>query len=410
MFSSGQVDNQKLYDYLGVSKTASDSEIKKAYRKLAMKFHPDKCGGDKENEGKFKNISNAYDILKDKEKRQNYDRFGEEGIKGMGGGGDPFDIFNSFFGGGGSPFSGMGGSSFMGGGFRSRRRRGKDRVEEINVELEDIYNTINKKIDIKQKIICNDCKGSGANSPSDIETCGKCDGKGKVMRIVQIGPGMIQQSLSECDKCNGKGKSIKVKCKTCNGNKIVTKNKTISLPIHKGIKQGEKIRIPDLAHHDPECDEQGDLIIIVNIIKHERFTRKGHNLIYDKNILLSEALCGVKFIISHLDGREIMFTTEEIINPEQEYYVKDEGLPIDEFNSGDLIINFKIIFPDVLDNERKTYLKKILPVSTENIENKNIEVKIIENYGEKIDMEEVNLDEGEGNRGGGNEGVECVQQ
>ena len=133
MFSSGQVDNQKLYDYLGVSKTASDSEIKKAYRKLAMKFHPDKCGGDKESEAKFKNISNAYDILKDKEKRENYDRFGEEGIKGMGGGGDPFDIFNSFFGGGspfgggGSPF-GMGGSSFMGGGFRSRRRRGKDRV------------------------------------------------------------------------------------------------------------------------------------------------------------------------------------------------------------------------------------------------------------------------------------------
>jgi DnaJ homolog subfamily A member 2 len=407
MFSSGQVDNQKLYDYLGVSQTASDSEIKKAYRKLAMKFHPDKCGGDKESEGKFKNISHAYDILKDKEKKENYDRFGEEGIKGMGGGGDPFDIFNNFFGGGGSPF---GGSPFggMGGRFSNRQRRSKDRVEEINVELEDIYNTITKKLDIKQKILCLDCRGSGADSASDIETCGPCGGKGKVMRIVQIGPGMIQQSMSHCDKCNGRGKSIKVKCKGCNGIRIVTKTKTISLPIHKGIKQSEKIRIPDLAHHEPECDEQGDLIIIVNIVKHERFSRKGNNLIYNKNILLSEALCGVKFVISHLDGREIMFTTDEIINPEQEYYVRDEGLPIDEFNSGDLVINFKIVFPDVLDNERKTYLKKILPVSTENIENKNIEVKIIENYGEKIDMEEVNLEEGKGE--GGNEGVECVQQ
>ena len=370
-----------------------------------MKFHPDKCGGDKESEGKFKNISHAYDILKDKEKKENYDRFGEEGIKGMGGGGDPFDIFNSFFGGGGSPFSGMGG------GFSSsRRRRAKDRVEEINIEFEDIYNTITKKIDIKQKILCLDCRGSGANSSSDICSCDTCGGKGKVMRIFQIGPGMIQQSMSQCDKCNGRGKSIKVKCKGCNGSRIVTKNKTISLPVHKGIKQGEKIRIPDLAHHEPECDEQGDLILIVNIVKHERFSRKGNNLIYNKNILLSEALCGVKFVISHLDGREIMFTTDEIINPDQEYYVRDEGLPIDDFNNGDLIINFKIIFPDVLDNERKTYLKKILPVSTENIQNKNIEVKIIENYGEKIDMEEVNLDEGEGSRGGGNEGVECVQQ
>ena len=127
----------------------------------------------------------------------------------------------------------------------------------------------------------------------------------------------------------------------------------------------------------------------------------------NKNILLSEALCGVKFVISHLDGREIMFRTDEIINPNQEYYVRDEGLFIDEFNKGDLILNFNIIYPDILNDERKVYLKKILPVlEKENIGRENIEVKIIENSGEKIDMEEVNLDKDESN----NEGVECVQQ
>jgi DnaJ homolog subfamily A member 2 len=402
MFSSGQVDNQKLYDNLGVSKTATDIEIKKAYRKLAMKYHPDKCNGDKESESKFKNISHSYDILKDKSKRENYDRFGEEGIKGMGGGGDPFDIFNSFFRGGGSPFGNMGGFS--------RKRRAKDRVEEINIDLEDIYNNITKRIDIKQRVICLQCIGSGAENPSDIISCDKCGGKGKVMRIVQIGPGMIQQTMSNCEECNGQGKIIKVKCSECKGNKIINKNKTINLPIQKGVKQGEKIRVPDLAHHNPDCEEQGDLILIINIVKHDRFSRKGNDLIYDKNILLSEALCGIKFIISHLDGREILFKYEDIINPEQEYCVREEGLSIDDFNSGDMIINFKIIYPEKLDTERKLYLKKILPISDVVINNKNIETKDIENYGDKINMEEINLDKSKAEDNYENEGVECVQQ
>ena len=398
MFSSGKIDNEKLYNYLGVSKTATDSEIKKAYRKLAMKYHPDKCGGDKDKEAKFKNITNAYDVLKDSDKRNNYDRFGEEGVKGMGGG-DPFDVFSSFFGGGGSPFGG-GGNPF------SRKKRASDRIEEINIDLEDIYNNITKRLDIKQKVSCLDCSGTGAKDKKDIIICQKCNGKGKVMRIVQVGPGMISQSMSHCENCNGLGKIIKEKCSKCIGKRIILKTKTINLPIHKGIKQGEKIRIPDLAHQDPDCDDIGDLILVVNIIKHDRFERKGNNLILEKDILLSEALCGVKFVISHLDGREILFKTDEIIHPKQEYYVKDEGLSIDDFNRGDIIINFNIIFPDSLDNERKLYLNKILPVATNKILNENIETKNIENYGEKIDMEEVNL---EGNNQA-NEGVECVQQ
>ena len=170
-----------------------------------------------------------------------------------------------------------------------------------------------------------------------------------------------------------------------------------------------KKKIPDLAHQDPDNEEHGDLILVVNILKHERFNKNGNNLIMNKNVLLSEALCGLKFVISHLDGREILFRTDEIINPNQEYYVRDEGLFIDEFNKGDLIINFNIIYPDILSDERKLYLKKILPVlDNEEIGRDNIEVKIIENYGEKIDMEEVNLNNEKDDMN--NEGVECVQQ
>ena len=255
-----------------------------------MKYHPDKCNGDKDKENKFKNISHAYDVLKDKEKRQSYDRFGEEGLKGMGGGGDPFDIFSSFFGEGGGPF---GGNPFGGMGGFSRRSRAKDRVEEINIDLEDIYNCVSKKIDIKQKTTCLSCNGTGAKSKSDLIICSKCNGKGKIMKITQIGPGMMQQSVSDCYDCGGRGKIIKEKCPECKGQKLVIKNRTINLPIHKGIKQGEKIVIPDMAHHNPDCDEQGDLILVVNIVKHNRFDRKGNNLIMYKNILLSEALCGV---------------------------------------------------------------------------------------------------------------------
>ena len=413
MFShpSGNKDT-KLYDILGVQKTAGDSELKKAYRKLAMKYHPDKSNDSnrQENEAKFKEISNAYDILKDKEKRDLYDKFGEEGLKSMsGGGGNPFDIFENFFG-NSNPF----GSSFSFNSSRSnRRRRGQDRLEEIKIDLEDLYNNVVKKIDIKQKIVCLSCRGTGAHSKEDIIVCSNCNGQGKVMKIINIGPGMIQQTMSTCEKCRGKGKSIRKLCRECQGNRIVVKNKKIKLPIENGLKDGSKITIPELANHDPDCDIQGDLIIKIKFREHNFFKRKNNDLIFTKNILLSEALCGFKFVISHLDGRQILIKNEEIIKPNQEYCVVNEGLKIDEELRGNLIINFNIIFPDNLDSDRKKYLNKILPIrKSEPIKNENIETKFIECLGEKINMEEVDLNNSNKNedRYPEQEGIECAQQ
>ena len=441
MFSSGN-KSTKLYDILGVNSNASDSEIKKAYRKKAMKYHPDKSTpqNKESNEEKFKSISHAYDILKDSEKRSTYDKFGEDGLKGMGGfeGGDPFDIFQNFFSGGmgGSPFGFHTSSS------RTRRsRRAPDRIEEINIDLEDIFNGVTKKIDIKQKVRCLHCMGSGAQSENDIKTCNICQGKGKMMKIINIGPGMVQQSVTTCEKCNGTGKLILRKCLKCMGEKVQVKKKVINLPIEKNFRDGKQVVIPDLAHYEPDCEEQGNLVLIIRLIEHETFKLKDPNsydLCISKNILLSDALCGVNFKISHLDGKEVIFKSTEIIKPNMEYLVLDEGLYMDdEISRGNLIINFKIIFPNSLDNERKKYLSKLLPINKESqklLNNPlNHEVKYISCHGEKIDMEEVNLDgetdeereytngrkkrgyedrRGMGGMGGmgGTEGVECVQQ
>ena len=414
MFRNGPKDN-KLYDVLGVSRESTEDEIKKSYKKLAMKHHPDRNKENKDvNEKKFKEISHAYEILKDKDKRKMYNDLGEEGLKNMsGGGGNPHDIFANLFGGrGGGGFGGFGGFGGGGGGRATRVRRGRDRVEEIPIELEDLYNNSVKKIDIKQKVLCLDCSGSGAKDSSYIKECTGCGGKGMVMKIINLGPGIIQQATAMCDKCNGKGKKIdsQGKCVKCNGNKIVIKNKVINLPIEKGTKDKKKITIPDMAHHDPDVDEQGDLILILNILEHPKFKRNGYNLILERNILLSEALCGVKFKIFHLDGREILIKTDDIIRPNEEYLLSKEGLSKDNYNYGDLIVRFNIIFPESLNKERKHYISKILPIQNEEEEGTNkegIEVKFLENAGEKINMEEVNLDEQPNLQEGG---VECAQQ
>jgi DnaJ homolog subfamily A member 2 len=409
MFNKSQ-DN-KYYDILGLGREASDSEIKKQYRKLAMKHHPDKNPNNREeNEIKFKEISTAYEVLKDPEKRKLYNDLGEEGLNGMGGmgGGNPFDIFENIFGGGG--FGGMGGFGGRSSNFRQRRtRRGKDRVEEIPIELEDLYNCNVKKIEIKQKVCCLDCSGKGVTNSSFIKECSSCGGQGMIMKLKQVGPGMIHQTRSMCDKCQGLGKIIDPEgiCKTCNGKKVIIKNKVINLPIEKNFKDKKKVVIPEMAHYDPDADEQGDLILIIKILENPTFKRDGSNLLYEKNILLSEALCGFNFKLFHLDGRELKVKTNDIIKPEEEYIIRNEGLSKDNYKNGDLIVRFKIIFPDILNKERRHYISKILPINKEPCNySEKAEDKFLENVGERINMEEINLDE-ENNK---EENVECVQQ
>lgn len=357
-------ENSDLYKILGVSKNSTEIEIKKAYKKLAMKWHPDRNLNNKEEaEKKFKTISQAYDVLGDAEKRKLYDNYGMEGVRQMGsGGGSPFDIFENLFG-GGNPF---GDFSPFGGSFQKAQKRSADRVEQIKVSLEDIYNEKPINIKLKKQEICKQCSGCGAKNKDSIKRCTTCDGTGKIMRIRQIGPGMIQQSQERCTSCNGRGKTVNVAdiCEACLGKRVQVVNKTIEVKLDKGIKDGAKQILKGEAHHDPEADIQGDLILHISIIPHKFFKRVGDNLIYKKDILLSDALCGTQFVVEHLDNRKLLLRTNSIIDPYSKRLVRNEGMPT-KFGSGygDMIIEFKIKFPVQLSTERRQYIKKILPIS-----------------------------------------------
>ena len=382
---SGSKDT-KLYDTLGVTKSASETEIKKAYRKLALKYHPDRNKDNKEEcESKFKEISSAYEILSDSEKRSNYDKFGLEAVNNMGGPNiNPFDIFTNMFGGGGGGgggggqpgpdmFSNMGGGGGMFGNMFGQQRqqnvRVKHRLEKVNVTLEDIYNEKSFKVNYKKRCVCSNCEGSGGQYKTSVIICDSCEGTGHITKVVQIGPGMISQSTSKCYKCNGVGKSIKPGeiCKLCDGNKYINKNVSVTLELNKSITNGSKIVVSGGGDETVGTDKVGDLIFEIIVKPNDTFTRDKNNLVVTKTILLSEALCGCKFVIPHMDKRQLLVEIDTIISPNMTKKLIGEGMD----TNSDIIIHFDIVFPIKIDEQRKTYLKKLLPINNSelNLEN-----------------------------------------
>lgn len=388
-FNGGGSKDTKLYDTLGISANATDNEIKKSYRKLALKYHPDRNKDNKEeSESKFKEISSAYEILSDKDKRSNYDKFGLEGVKNMGGPNiNPFDIFTNMFGNDGPMNSGPGGPGGPGGifgsmfGNRDRPVKVNHRLEKISVNLEDIYNEDKISINYKKRCICSSCDGSGGLYKSSIIVCSGCDGKGSITRIVQLGPGMISQSTTQCYKCNGKGKSIKKgeTCLDCNGTKYVKKSEKVSVELNKSIQNGSRIVVENGGDETIGTSKVGNLIFEININEHSMFTRNGNNLHINKKILLSEALCGGKFVIKHMDKRDLLIELNKIISPNMKQKIIGEGMD----SNHDLIINYEIIFPNILDVQRKTYLKKLLPINNYVLNLENTIETIIVDYEDK---------------------------
>jgi len=363
------VKETKLYDVLGVKPSATEAEMKKAYRKLAMKWHPDKNPDDAEAEQKFKRISEAYGILSDEQKREAYNKFGEEGLnQGRGGGGgfgggDPFDIFNSFFGGGGG-FGGMGG--------RARGpRKGKDVVHQLGCTLENLYNGAVKKLSLQKKVLCRKCNASGiqfehADRRDAIETCRTCRGQGVVIRTRQIAPGMMQQIQSACSDCDGEGKIMNEKyiCKVCKGNKTVRERKILEIHINKGMEEGHKITFRGEGDQEPEI-EAGDVIIVLIEKKHEVFDRKGQELIMSMEIDLVDALTGFKRSVNTLDDRELIVTCESVIKHGDIKMIANEGMPYpgNPFDKGNLVLKFSVNFPteDWFMNVDKAALRALLP-------------------------------------------------
>ena len=360
-FNNQPSTDTKLYDIIGVSKTANEIDIKKAYKKLALKYHPDRNKSE-DAESKFKEIASAYDILGDKEKRDQYDKFGLEAVKqGQNGGGfnmgNPFDIFDNIF-------SGGGGHTFSSHTRSSTQRKGKSMVKEVEIELTDIYNEVSLNLTMTNLVKCKECNGLGCENVNDIINCSNCDGSGMFVKIHQFGPGMISQSTQICPACNGKGKKIDPSkiCKDCNGKKRQKKKRKITLNLKKKHTTGNKIVYNGIADYNPDVDVQGDVILVIKEVnKNETIIRINNDLYVEKTISLIDALCGMDLTIKQLDGRNLFIKTSDVIQPNSIYKIKGEGMTQNDY----LYIKFNVVFPSRLSDERKQYIKKVIQQNSE---------------------------------------------
>ncbi|XP_013794664.1 dnaJ homolog subfamily A member 1-like [Limulus polyphemus] len=363
------VKETAFYEILGVKPDCSDSELKKAYRKLALKYHPDKNPSEGD---KFKRISQAYEVLSNPEKRKIYDKGGEDAIKEGGGSGhgfsSPMDIFDMFF--------GMGG-----GGGRRRERRGKDVVHQLGVTLEELYNGAVRKLALQKNVICDKCAGRGGKQGA-VERCPTCRGSGLYTRIQQLGPAMVQQIQTMCPDCQGQGERIspKDRCKACQGKKVIKERKVLEVHVDKGMEDGQKITFSGEGDQEPGL-EPGDIIIVLDEKEHETFKRSGRNLIMQMELTITEALCGFQKTIETLDHRTLVITCipGEVIKHGAIKCVLSEGMPVykDPFEKGQLIIKFVVNFPTQIDHSVINKLEHLLPPRTECIVPDNSEEVVL---------------------------------
>ncbi|TPX67234.1 hypothetical protein SpCBS45565_g03941 [Spizellomyces sp. 'palustris'] len=341
------------YGVLGVDRSATKRQIKKAYKELSKKHHPDKNPGDKDAEAKFVELAQAYEVLADDEKRRIYDQYGEEGLKG---GGhqqfhNPFDIF--------AQFAGFGGG-FGFGHQHAQQRKGPEVAINLEVTLEELFLGTTIEVEINKQIICPTCRGLGAKRAEDVVKCTACNGAG--IRIVRqmLGPGMYQQMQTTCDACGGRGKLVKSKCPACEGNKVKRGSHQLTVTIERGMYDGQQIVMDREADESPDTTP-GDLIFTLNTLPHPTFTRKGDNLYVKEVITLKEALLGFEKKLKHLDGNEITIRREGITQPEFVQTINGQGMPTHEFPSerGFLYVEYGVVFPEKLTDAQISQIGKL---------------------------------------------------
>ena len=356
------------YEVLGVGKDASADEIKKAYRKLAVKYHPDKNPGDKEAEEKFKEAAEAYSILSDPDKKARYDQFGHAGVEGAGpdfsgGFGNLNDILNEIFGSafGGGFGGGFGGFGGFGGGQRQQQRvyRGRDIRVRVKLTLEEIAKGVEKEITIEKSVPCTDCNGKGARNSSDIKTCPACNGTGQVQRVVNSFLGQTI-SYSTCQQCGGEGKIISNPCKSCGGTGLVRKRETIKVRIPAGVEAGMQLTLQGQGHAAKNNGINGDLLVVIEEVEHKDLKREGNNLFYTKIISLPEAILGGEVEIPGIDG-----TYKIKVDPGTQsgtvVKLKGRGLPtVNGYGgTGDLYVKIAVWIPRKLEKEDKAVIESL---------------------------------------------------
>jgi molecular chaperone DnaJ len=364
------------YEILGVPKTADEDTIKKAYRKMAMQYHPDRNPGDKASEEKFKECAEAYEVLSDKDKKPRYDRYGHAGVDPNQGGGrgggygggmsmdDIFDRFSDIFGetggsGGGSPFDGFfNQGQRRGGGGRPRGERGSNLRIRVKLTLEEINTGVNKKIKVRKQVNCQTCEGSGAKDKSAVETCGTCRGSGFVNQVRQTFLGAMQTTVS-CPTCNGSGQSITKKCTSCAGEGRQMGEETIEVDIPAGVAEGMQLSLGGRGNAGARGGANGDLLITIEEAPHEDFVREGANLIYELFVNIADAAIGAKLEVPTLDGR-VKMSIPPGTQSGKVFRLKGKGLPVVQSREhGDELIHINVWTPKKLNDEEIKLLEKL---------------------------------------------------
>ena len=354
------------YEVLGVDKKASEDEIKKAYRKIAIKYHPDRNPGDKTAEEKFKEAAEAYSVLSDKQKRQQYDQFGFDGpnmgggFGGFGAGGfsmdDIFSMFGDVFGGRG----GFGGFSGFGGGQRAQYR-GTDLRLKVRLTLQEISTGVTKKFKVRKDIVCSECNGSGAQKGSGSETCPTCHGQGYTVRTVRSILGMMQ-TQSECPTCHGEGTVIKNKCPHCSGQGIVKGEEVVEINIPAGVAEGMVVNVPSKGNAAPHNGVPGNIQVYVEEEPNDTFVRDGQDIIYNLLLDFPTAALGGEVDIPTIEGTKVKIKIEPGTQPGKTLRLRGKGLPaVQGYGSGrgDLVVQVSVYVPKTLDRHERQVLEEL---------------------------------------------------
>ncbi|MEI6124150.1 MAG: molecular chaperone DnaJ [Bacteroidota bacterium] len=352
------------YDILGVSKDSSDAEIKKAYRQLALKYHPDKNPDDHAAEDKFKEAAEAYDVLSNPDKKSRYDRYGHQGMgnsSGFGGGGMSMDDIFSHF---GDIFGGAFGNF---GGGQSQRRKvnyGSNLRVKIKLTLEEISTGIEKKINVNKYVACKECSGSGAKNGKSYKTCASCGGRGQVSRVTNTFLGQMQ-TTSVCPTCGGEGQSITEKCTVCFGNGIIKGDDVISIKIPAGVADGMQLSLSGKGNAAARGGQPGDLIVLIEEVDHPELVRDGNNLLYNHYISFPEAVMGTSIDVPTLEGKARV-KIEAGTQSGKILKLKNKGLPsLNEYGRGDLLIGLNVWTPQTLTKDEKNIINNLM--ESENI-------------------------------------------
>ncbi len=351
------------YEVLGVSRDADQKEIKRAYRKLAKKYHPDRNQDEKDTSDKFKEISEAYEILSDPDKRARYDQYGHSGIRdddfnfddfARGGFGGFDDIFDMFFGGGARQSS------------RTRSRRGADLQYRLEIDFEEAAFGTKKEITIPRTEACEKCDGSGAEPGSDKRTCPKCSGQGQIRTTQQTPFGQFAQTRT-CDRCNGSGEIISNPCSNCQGTGKERRHRNITVNIPAGVKSGNRLRLANEGEAGERNGPSGDLYVIISVKEHEIFERQGDDIYCEVPISIVQATLGDEIKVPTLDGK-VKFKIPEGTQPDSNFRLKNKGIThLNGYGRGDLYISVKIAIPRNLSDKQKELLFKFAEASGEEI-------------------------------------------